>query len=47
MPANANTGKRPENSQTREPAKGCIKPANEDTYLSATALSRMAIRYGT
>ena len=24
MPTNANTGKRPENSQTREPAKGSL-----------------------
>ena len=47
MPTNANTGKRPENSQTREPAKGGIKPANEDTYPFGDSLSRMAIRYGT
>jgi hypothetical protein len=34
MPADANIGKRPEKSQTREPAKGGIKPAHEDTYPS-------------
>jgi hypothetical protein len=31
-PADANTGKRSEKSQTRDPAQGGIKPANEDTY---------------
>ena len=34
MPADANIGKRPEKSQAREPAKGGIKPAHEDTYPS-------------
>ena len=32
MPADANTGKRPEKSQTHDPAKGGIKPAIENTY---------------
>ena len=34
MPADTNTGKRPDKSQTREPAKGGIKPAREETYPS-------------
>ena len=34
MPADANIGQRPEKSQTREPAKGGLKPAHENAYPS-------------
>ena len=34
MPAEAKTDKRPEKSQSHEPAKGGTKPAHDDVYPS-------------